>query len=617
MALLQISEPGKATLPHEHRRAVGIDLGTTNSLVASVISGEVTVIESPNGERITPSVVHYGLKDKLIGAAAREKLTSDPINTVSSVKRMMGKNIDDINPQSFSLRLKAYGQTVGIETQLGIKTPVEVSSDILGHLKNIAEQRLGGELMGCVITVPAYYDDAQRQATKDAAKVAGLNVLRLINEPTAAAVAYGLDQKAEGNFVIFDLGGGTFDVSVLRLSEGLFEVLATHGNAELGGDDYDGLLAEWLADNSLMDTEPETKQKILKLARQTKELLTSENSINVDENIAGSIHIQKVIDRDHFSHLTEPLTKKTLTSVKQALRDAQLTIDEIDGVVMVGGSTRMPSVQKAVEEFFKQPLLNNLNPDEVVAIGAAIQANMLAGNSNDNLLLLDVIPLSLGIETMGEIVERIIPRNSTLPIAMAQEFTTYKDGQSAMIIHVVQGERDLVKDCRSLGKFTLRGIPPLVAGSAKIRVTFQVDTDGLLSVSAKELSTGIESSIEVKPSYGLTEEQIKAMLESSFVLAEEDKEARALSESKTEASQLIEMTRNALALDKNLLSPDEIQAIEADLALLIAALEKNSRDEIHRLTEKLNNTSEAFAGKRMDQSIQKALSGKTINTLEF
>ena len=471
--------------------------------------------------------------------------------------------------------------------------------------------------MGCVITVPAYYDDAQRQATKDAAKIAGLNVLRLINEPTAAAVAYGLDQKAEGNFVIFDLGGGTFDVSVLRLSEGLFEVLATHGNAELGGDDYDGLLAEWLADNSLMDTEPETKQKILKLARQTKELLTSEKSINVDEKIAGSIHIQKVIDRDHFSHLTEPLTKKTLTSVKQALRDAQLTIDEIDGVVMVGGSTRMPSVQKAVEEFFKRPLLNNLNPDEVVAMGAAIQANMLAGNSNDNLLLLDVIPLSLGIETMGEIVERIIPRNSTLPIAMAQEFTTYKDGQSAMIIHVVQGERDLVKDCRSLGKFTLRGIPPLVAGSAKIRVTFQVDTDGLLSVSAKELSTGIESSIEVKPSYGLTEEQIKAMLESSFVLAEEDKEARALSESKTEASQLIEMTRNALALDKNLLSPDEIQSIEADLALLIAALEKNSRDEIHRLTEKLNNTSEAFAGKRMDQSIQKALSGKTINTLEF
>ena len=617
MALLQISEPGKATLPHEHRRAVGIDLGTTNSLIASVISSQATVIENSSNEKIIPSVVNYSKKSSLVGTSAKENQIIDPKNTVSSVKRLVGKNMDDINPASFSLTLKNYENTIGIETIQGLKTPVEVSSEILKYLKNLAEGRLGGELMGAVITVPAYFDDAQRQATKDAAKLAGLNVLRLINEPTAAAVAYGLEQEIKGNFVIYDLGGGTFDVSVLRLSKGLFEVLSTHGNAQLGGDDYDQILAEWLVKDDLNNNEPQVKESLLKIARNVKESLTNKDLVHVDEEITSTIRIQKKIDRTQFSQLTKSLTEKTLTSVKQALRDAEIDAGDIDGIVMVGGSTRMPSVQKSVQEFFNQPLLNNLNPDEVVAIGAAIQANMLAGNANDDILLLDVIPLSLGIETIGEIVERIIPRNSTLPIAMAQEFTTYKDGQTAMIIHVVQGERDLVKDCRSLGKFTLKGIPPMVAGAAKIRVTFQVDTDGLMSVTAKELSTSVESSIEVKPSYGLSEDQIKLMLESSYTSAEEDKESRALAEAKTDASQLVEMTNNALNSDKALLTPNEKKLIEEDLDLLNKSLVTNDRVLIHQLTEKLNSTSGVLASKRMDQSIKKALSGKNINSLEL
>ena len=617
MALLQISEPGKATLPHEHRRAVGIDLGTTNSLIASIISSQATVIENSDNEKIIPSVVNYSKNSSLVGTSAKENQIIDPKNTVSSVKRLVGKNMDDINPSSFSLTLKNYENTIGIETIQGLKTPVEVSSEILKYLKNLAEGRLGGQLMGAVITVPAYFDDAQRQATKDAAKLAGLNVLRLINEPTAAAVAYGLEQKIEGNFVIYDLGGGTFDVSVLRLSKGLFEVLSTHGNAQLGGDDYDQILAEWLVKDNLSNNEPQVKESLLKIARNVKESLTNKDPVHVDEEITSTLHIQKKINRTQFSQLTKSLTEKTLTSVKQALRDAEIDAEDIDGIVMVGGSTRMPSVQESVQEFFNQPLLNNLNPDEVVAIGAAIQANMLAGNAKDDILLLDVIPLSLGIETIGEIVERIIPRNSTLPIAMAQEFTTYKDGQTAMIIHVVQGERDLVKDCRSLGKFTLKGIPPMVAGAAKIRVTFQVDTDGLMSVTARELSTSVESSIEVKPSYGLSEDQIKLMLESSYASAEADKESRALAEVKTEASQLVEMTNNALNSDKALLTPNEKKLIEEDLDLINKSLATNDRVLIHQLTEKLNSTSGVLASKRMDQSIKKALSGKNINSMEL
>ena len=617
MALLQISEPGKATLPHEHRRAVGIDLGTTNSLIASIISSQATVIENSDNEKIIPSVVNYSKNSSLVGTSAKENQIIDPKNTVSSVKRLVGKNMDDINPSSFSLTLKNYENTIGIETIQGLKTPVEVSSEILKYLKNLAEGRLGGQLMGAVITVPAYFDDAQRQATKDAAKLAGLNVLRLINEPTAAAVAYGLEQKIEGNFVIYDLGGGTFDVSVLRLSKGLFEVLSTHGNAQLGGDDYDQILAEWLVKDNLSNNEPQVKESLLKIARNVKESLTNKDPVHVDEEITSTLHIQKQIDRTQFSQLTKSLTEKTLISVKQALRDAEIDVEDIDGIVMVGGSTRMPSVQESVQEFFNQPLLNNLNPDEVVAIGAAIQANMLAGNAKDDILLLDVIPLSLGIETIGEIVERIIPRNSTLPIAMAQEFTTYKDGQTAMIIHVVQGERDLVKDCRSLGKFTLKGIPPMVAGAAKIRVTFQVDTDGLMSVTARELSTSVESSIEVKPSYGLSEDQIKLMLESSYASAEADKESRALAEVKTEASQLVEMTNNALNSDKALLTPNEKKLIEEDLDLINKSLATNDRVLIHQLTEKLNSTSGVLASKRMDQSIKKALSGKNINSMEL
>ena len=617
MALLQISEPGKATLPHEHRRAVGIDLGTTNSLIASIISSQATVIENSDNEKIIPSVVNYSKSSSLVGTSAKENQIIDPKNTVSSVKRLVGKNMDDINPSSFSLTLKNYENTIGIETIQGLKTPVEVSSEILKYLKNLAEGRLGGQLMGAVITVPAYFDDAQRQATKDAAKLAGLNVLRLINEPTAAAVAYGLEQKIEGNFVIYDLGGGTFDVSVLRLSKGLFEVLSTHGNAQLGGDDYDQILAEWLVKDNLSNNDPQVKESLLKIARNVKESLTNKDPVHVDEEITSTLHIQKQIDRTQFSQLTKSLTEKTLISVKQALRDAEIDVEDIDGIVMVGGSTRMPSVQESVQEFFNQPLLNNLNPDEVVAIGAAIQANMLAGNAKDDILLLDVIPLSLGIETIGEIVERIIPRNSTLPIAMAQEFTTYKDGQTAMIIHVVQGERDLVKDCRSLGKFTLKGIPPMVAGAAKIRVTFQVDTDGLMSVTARELSTSVESSIEVKPSYGLSEDQIKLMLESSYASAEADKESRALAEVKTEASQLVEMTNNALNSDKALLTPNEKKLIEEDLDLINKSLATNDRVLIHQLTEKLNSTSGVLASKRMDQSIKKALSGKNINSMEL
>jgi len=618
MALLQISEPGKGTLPHEHRLAVGIDLGTTNSLIASVISGKATILEDTSQTPIIPSIVHYGEQDILVGHEAEKMQLLDPKNTVASVKRLMGKDIKDINPNDFSVQLGGGDGTISIHTQQGIKNPVETSALILKNLKELSEKRLGGEIIGAVITVPAYFDDAQRQATKDAAKIAGINVLRLINEPTAAAVAYGLDKKVEGNFVIYDLGGGTFDISILRLEKGLFEVLATHGDSALGGDDFDHIVEQWMMED--LNTEiPDikTKQLIKNLSRKIKEGLTEKGEISIDQTFADLGTIKKTLSREKFASLSADLTNKTITCIKQALHDANLTTKDITGVVMVGGSTRMPIIQFAVEKFVGMPLLNNINPDEVVALGAAEQANILAGNTNDELLLLDVIPLSLGIETMGDIVERIIPRNSTLPVAMGQEFTTYQDGQTGMVIHVVQGERDLVKDCRSLGKFTLKGIPPMVAGAAKIRVTFQVDADGLLSVKAKELSTGIESSIEVKPSYGLEDKHIQQMLESSFSSAEEDKESRALAEIRVDGKQIIAMIESALEQDKNLLNQDEIDHIYATVHELTEALASSDRGLIEEKTKLLNEVTATFAARRMDNSISKALTGKTINTLEF
>ena len=618
MALLQISEPGKSAMPHEHRNAVGIDLGTTNSLVASVISGTASILKQANNSNLLASVVNYSSNNTIVGMEAKELQIHDPQNTISSVKRLIGKNLSDINPKNYSLDLQDKEGVISIKTNQGDKNPIQISADILKKLKITAEETLGNELYGAVITVPAYFNDAQRQATKDAAKLAGINVLRLINEPTAAAVAYGLDQNKEGNFVIYDLGGGTFDVSILNLSKGIFEVQATHGDANLGGDDYDQAIFNWLCENNKINTSNSiTKQKLYALSRKIKETLTNKTTLIIDEKIDEKIHIKCQLSQKDFEKITKNLTKKTIDSTRYALHDAGLSVSEIQGIVMVGGSTRMPCIQNTVEKFFKQPLLNNLNPDEVVALGAAQQANILAGNTNDNLLLLDVIPLSLGIETMGEIVERIIPRNSTLPISMGQEFTTYKDGQTAMIIHVVQGERDLVKDCRSLAKFTLKGIPPLVAGAAKILVTFQVDTDGLLSVSAKELSTGIQSTIEVKPSYGLSDEKIKKMLEDSFNLAKKDKESRALSEAKTEGLQLCEMIENAIKEDSNLLDKKELNVLQKNLIKLKKLLESSDRNNIEKITKLLNDNSQSFAAKRMDKSIHKALTGKSVSSLEF
>lgn len=618
MALLQISEPGKSTLPHEHRLAVGIDLGTTNSLIASVISGKATILEDEEGSRMMPSIVHYDEKQIFVGVEAEKRQVQGPEDTIASAKRLMGKGLMDIRPEDFTVSLEDSAGNIAIHTKQGLKSPVEVSAALLKRLKELGEKRLGGEIMGAVITVPAYFDDAQRQATKDAAKIAGINVLRLINEPTAAAVAYGLDKKVEGNFVIYDLGGGTFDISILRLENGLFEVMATHGDSALGGDDFDHLIEQWMiSDFDTPMPNIKTKQLIKNLSRKIKEGLTEKSEIAVNQSFDGLGTIKKTLTREKFASLSADLTNKTITCIKQALHDADLTPKDITGVVMVGGSTRMPIIQVAVEQFIGMPLLNNIDPDEVVALGAAEQANILAGNTNNELLLLDVIPLSLGIETMGDIVERIIPRNSTLPVAMGQEFTTYQDGQTGIVIHVVQGERDLVKDCRSLGKFTLKGIPPMVAGAAKIRVTFQVDTDGLLSVKARELSTGIESSIEVKPSYGLEDHQIQQMLASSFSSAEEDKESRALAEIRVDGQQIIAMIESALEQDKNLLNPNEIDHIHVRVHELTNALATSDRALIEEKTKLLNEATAAFAAKRMDHSISKALTGKTINTLEF
>ena len=618
MALLQISEPGKGTLPHEHRNAIGIDLGTTNSLVATVQSGVAKILSHENQNNLIPSVVQYQTNTILVGEAAKLNQDDDPVNTIASVKRLMGKRFSDIATHTSSNNLSDEKSYVGIATKQGTKSAVEVSAEILKKLKTIAEQHIKDDILGAVITVPAYFDDAQRQATKDAAKLAGINVLRLINEPTAAAIAYGLDKKVEGNYVVFDLGGGTFDISILRLSKGLFEVIATHGDTQLGGDDFDEVIFQWLMKQSAHDfQDPQLKQKLKTLSKNIKEKLTDNEIVSVEHSFNSSVNIKTKIDQKLFADLSQHLIKKTIDATKRALKDANLTIQDIDGIVMVGGSTRMPVIQKIMRDFFKQDLLNDINPDEVVALGAAQQANMLVGNSNDEHLLLDVIPLSLGIETMGEIVERIIPRNSTLPIAMAQEFTTYKDGQNAMMIHVVQGERDLVSDCRSLAKFSLKGIPPMVAGAAKIRVTFQVDTDGLLSVSAQELSTGVQASIEVKPSYGLDSNQIKTMLESSFQLADEDKENRALAEVKVEAMQMQEMVERALQQDQNILDEPEIKKINKALDQLKKSLKNNDRNLIHEQIDQLNNATQYFAQLRMDQSIKNALTGRDIKDMKL
>ena len=617
MALLQISEPGKSTMPHEHRRVIGIDLGTTNSLVASVVSGSPTILNPNEESNLLPSIVHYSKESVLVGNDAKNLLSKDPKNTISSVKRLIGKTISDINKDNFPLSLADGEGIINIQTSIGIKNPIEVSAEILKKLKSVAEENLGGELMGTVVTVPAYFDDAQRQATKDACELAGLNVLRLINEPTAAAVAYGLDKKSMGHFVVFDLGGGTFDVSILNLSKGLFEVLATHGDANLGGDDFDQAIVNFLNDKyKLKVKDIEVQALVSILSREIKESLSTKNEVVIEEKISD-IEIKETFTQEQFKTLVQDLIEQTLKATKSALSDAQLNNDQIDGIIMVGGSTRMPCIQEAVKNLFKTDLLNDLNPDEVVALGAATQANILAGNGEEDLLLLDVTPLSLGIETMGSIVERIIPRNTTLPIAMAQEFTTYKDGQTAMIIHVVQGERELVDDCRSLAKFTLKKIPPMVAGAAKIKVTFQVDTDGLLSVSAQETTTNAKASIEVKPSYGLSEDKIKTMLQSSFDLAEEDKNSRMLAETKIEAIQLIELTQKALDTDNDLLSESEFNSIKKDLSALIDSIKSSNNDKIKEANKKLNAQSESFAAKRMDRSIQKALTGKSINKLEF
>ncbi len=618
MALLQIAEPGMSPAPHERRLAVGIDLGTTNSLVATVRNSLAVVLEDEHGRALLPSVVRYRADGGVeVGAEALAHQAADPRNTIVSVKRFMGRGVKDVEhvenlPYDF---VDAPGM-LQIRTVAGVKSPVEVSAEILRVLRERAEAALGGELVGAVVTVPAYFDDAQRQATRDAARLAGLNVLRLLNEPTAAALAYGLDNAAEGVYAVYDLGGGTFDISILKLTKGVFEVLATGGDTALGGDDFDHRLYCWAleqADLSLLP--PEDTSLLTVKARAAKEALSAKDSATIQARLSQGRWINLTIKRDIFAGMTQHLVHKTLDAARRALRDAGLKPADVKGVVMVGGATRMPHVRKAVADLFGREPLIDIDPDKVVALGAAMQANLLAGNHapGEDWLLLDVIPLSLGLETMGGLVEKIIPRNSTIPVARAQEFTTFRDGQTAMAIHVVQGERELVSDCRSLARFELRGIPPMAAGAARIRVTFQVDADGLLSVSARETTSGVEASIVVKPSYGLSDEEIARMLQDSIGAAEADVAARALREQQVEAQRLIEATTAALAADADLLDDAERADIERLLRELIDIARGDDHLAIKAAIDRLAHGTEEFAARRMDRTIRAALAGRRVD----
>ncbi len=624
MPLLQISEPGDSTPPHQHRIAIGIDLGTTNSLVATVRNGIPVVLNDHEGHPLLPSIVRYlGDGGVQVGFAAQAQLARDPKNTIVSVKRFMGRGLKDVaHVENCPYDFVDQPGMLKIRTAAGVKSPVETSAEILKVLRLRALEALvgdpGGSLSGAVVTVPAYFDEAQRQATRDSARLAGLNVLRLLNEPTAAAIAYGLDNGSEGIYAVYDLGGGTFDISILKLSKGVFEVMATNGDAALGGDDFDQRLYCALCErHGVSMLTPEDTRLLLTKAREAKELLTSQPEVRVTAKLGTGESLDVTITQADFWDMTRHLVAKTLAPTKKALRDARLDVAEVKGVVMVGGATRMPHVQQAVGELFRQAPLNNLDPDKVVALGAAIQANVLAGNksSGNDWLLLDVIPLSLGIETMGGLVERVVPRNSTIPTARAQEFTTFRDGQSAMSIHVVQGERELVSDCRSLARFELRGIPPMAAGAARIRVTFQVDADGLLSVSAREASTGIEAAISVKPSYGLTDEQIAQMLKDSIEHAREDVQLRTLHEQRVEGERMIEATESALRDDSDLLSAEELSAINAAIDTLKQLVAGDDHRKIKAQVDRLNRLTEPFAGRRMDRIIKGALTGKNVAAL--